>query len=559
MKLTRDRLSGSSLALGLLLLTGVGIVSYRSAHRLTQASDRVSHSAELAGDIRQVNSDLTEAEEAQERFALFRDPSELSRSLASMNRISPALEEIRRLSRDNPSQQVRLNGLNGLLPRRIALLQSAISPASYSEAELVSQGSHQLLAEMETEERLLLVDREQRASSETRITALVVLGGFLLASIFVAGAGGLGRWETTRSRETEDALSAAQETIASGRKAAEARVRESTTLSELAADLQSCRSLAEGLPFMSLCMEQLLPEESGCIFLSRPTRDTVDSAATWGTVISAASFSSVDCRALRAGGLQVVAAQSGMERCAHLNAEAGLDALCLPLVAQGETLGVLCQCSTGAGSQVMPDEGFLQNRLRIASLAATQISLAVGNLQLRETLRNHSIRDLLTGLFNRHYMEESLSREFSRARRRKSPLAVIMLDIDHFKRFNEKYGHDLGDRLLRDFGRFLTANIRGEDIACRYGGEAFTLILADAAAEGALKRADTIRRDAAQICIPLEDGSTTTVTISIGVAIYPEHGTTPETLLQAAGTALFRAKAEGRDRLVKASYSALAG
>lgn len=182
----------------------------------------------------------------------------------------------------------------------------------------------------------------------------------------------------------------------------------------------------------------------------------------------------------------------------------------------------------------------------MATVAGAQISLAVANLQLRETLRSQSIRDSLTGLFNRRYMEESLARELHRAIRRKSPLAVMMIDIDHFKRFNDTHGHELGDRLLSAFGSFLSESIRGEDVACRYGREEFTLMLPDAAAEGAAGRAESLRLRAQQISIPLQDGGTSKITISIGLALYPEHGETVEALLRAADAALYQAKSAGR-------------
>ncbi len=220
----------------------------------------------------------------------------------------------------------------------------------------------------------------------------------------------------------------------------------------------------------------MFPEESGSIFLTSASRNILESATNWGPGIATEiSFSPEECWALRHGRLQVVDAADGLLRCSHLHADAGRDAICLPLVAQGETLGVMCHYSSHDGKDhsnkdepgPARSESVSLNRIRMATLAGAQISLAVANLQLHETLRNQSIRDVLTGLFDRRYMEESLAREFHRASRRKSPLAVMMLDIDHFKRFDDTHGHELGDRLLRDFGKFLASNIRGEDIACR--------------------------------------------------------------------------------------------
>lgn len=161
-----------------------------------------------------------------------------------------------------------------------------------------------------------------------------------------------------------------------------------------------------------------------------------------------------------------------------------------------------------------------------------------------------AVRDPLTGLFNRHYMEESLEREIRRAERRYASLGVIMLDIDHFQRFNETYGTDAGDTLLKELSVFLQGHIRGEDIACRYGGEEVVLILPDAGLEGTLGRAESLRARISQLVVRRLGEALEAVTVSMGVAVYPEHGLTAEGLLRAAETALNTAKATGRDRVV---------
>src|SRR6202008_959566 len=160
-----------------------------------------------------------------------------------------------------------------------------------------------------------------------------------------------------------------------------------------------------------------------------------------------------------------------------------------PLMAQGEALGILTlQKVRGEGEQEPLARSSGEAERRLAAVLAEQVGLALGNLRLRETLRNQSICDPLTGLFNRRYMEESLEREFSRANRKKSHVAFITMDIDHFKRFNDTYGHQAGDALLRGLGEFLNHRTRGQDVACRYGGEEFALILAGASLENACKR-----------------------------------------------------------------------
>lgn len=166
------------------------------------------------------------------------------------------------------------------------------------------------------------------------------------------------------------------------------------------------------------------------------------------------------------------------------------------------------------------------------------------------------MRDPLTGLYNRHYMEETLEREIRRAERRYASLGVIMLDIDQFKRFNDSSGNAAGDTLLQELSGFLMGHIRGEDIACRYGDDEIALILPDASLDGARGRADDLRKRIKALELSHHGQPLGPVTVSMGVAVFPDHGHTGAELLRAAGAALHEAKAEGRDRVVVSSRPA---
>jgi diguanylate cyclase (GGDEF)-like protein len=183
---------------------------------------------------------------------------------------------------------------------------------------------------------------------------------------------------------------------------------------------------------------------------------------------------------------------------------------------------------------------------------AEHIAMALSNLRLHETLRSQSIRDPLTGLFNRRFMEESLALELRRAVRNQRPLGVIMLDLDQFKRFNDTHGHDAGDTLLRELSTLVQTNIRGEDIACRYGGEEFTLILPEGSAEVTQQRAEALREAIKRLDVLHRGQPLGRVTASLGVAVFPAHGRTGEALLQAADAALYLSKDAGGDRVTLA-------
>lgn len=164
-------------------------------------------------------------------------------------------------------------------------------------------------------------------------------------------------------------------------------------------------------------------------------------------------------------------------------------------------------------------------------------------------LRELSVRDPLTGLYNRRYMEETFDREIKRALRKDRSLAVVMTDIDGFKLINDTFGHVPGDMILERVSRFLLKSVRASDVVCRFGGDEFVLILPECSLEEAIRRACTMRLEAEKIPLGAETVVTGSITMSFGVAALPENGTTREELLQAADQALYDSKRAGRNRV----------
>jgi diguanylate cyclase (GGDEF)-like protein len=220
------------------------------------------------------------------------------------------------------------------------------------------------------------------------------------------------------------------------------------------------------------------------------------------------------------------------------------------MAAQGEALGILHLAGPRGG--MGGPTGSAEERTRLAVTVAEHLALAVANLRLRESLRAQSIRDPLTGLFNRRYMEETLERELRRAERARHPVGILVLDVDHFRRFNDAHGHDGGDAVLAGLGGLLLANVRGGDVACRHGGEEFVLILPGASTLESHRRATELLEATREFQVAHAGQLLGPVTCSVGVATYPEHGTTREALLRAADTAVYRAKHEGRNQVVVA-------
>jgi diguanylate cyclase (GGDEF)-like protein len=312
---------------------------------------------------------------------------------------------------------------------------------------------------------------------------------------------------------------------------------------------------AEAYQVVAQTLPKLFPLTVGAIYAISPSRNVAESVTVWGGAMPGESvFGLEDCWALRRGRLHAVAQIEYGERCPHVTASAVSGYLCIPLMAQGEALGVLHLRTVNPESAALrnPSLLFTDSGKRLAIALAEQIALALANLRLRETLREQSIRDPLTGLFNRRFLEESLEREIRRATRSQRSLSVLMIDLDHFKRFNDTFGHDAGDALLRELGQLLQSNVRGSDIACRYGGEEFSLIMPDATAATAQERAEHIRKSAKGLDLKHAGQALGAVTLSVGVAAFPEHGDTPFLLTRAADQALYRAKAAGRDRVMLA-------
>jgi diguanylate cyclase (GGDEF)-like protein len=215
--------------------------------------------------------------------------------------------------------------------------------------------------------------------------------------------------------------------------------------------------------------------------------------------------------------------------------------LCVPMVAHGETMGVLhIRCS----SENRNSRNIVANS---AKTAAEQLSLILANLRLRETLRNQSIRDPQTGLFNRRYMIDSLDRELARAERSSKPVVVAMLDIDHFKNLNDSFGHAAGDAVLREWSSLLKTNFRGSDIVCRFGGEEFVIILPEISVDIAFERMEQLRQDIRHMTVRQDRETIHGMTVSIGIAYFPVHGRTNQALLRAVDQALYRAKELGRN------------
>jgi diguanylate cyclase (GGDEF)-like protein/PAS domain S-box-containing protein len=361
--------------------------------------------------------------------------------------------------------------------------------------------------------------------------------------------------DISERKQMESALEEANAKLRIALAESEEQAREAIKLTELVDILQSCQTAEEAYRIIGNTLPTTLSSPSGALCMTSSSRNIVEAVAAWGGApATEKKFAPDDCWALRRGKVHRVNDAASPLRCAHVSGSLAAGYLCVPLAAQGETLGVLCleNTSQSPNPSLGSPEAPMEALARRASAVAERISLVLANLRVREALRSQSIRDPLTGLFNRRFMEESLEREVRRAARNDEGVALLMLDLDHFKLFNDTFGHQAGDMLLRGFGDFLSQGARGQDVACRYGGEEFLLVLAGASIDAACKRAELLREDLKQLTVRHTGQVLGRITVSIGVSAFPGHGATVEELVRAADKALYRAKEEGRDRVVVA-------
>ncbi|MFZ5995872.1 MAG: diguanylate cyclase [Nitrospirota bacterium] len=359
--------------------------------------------------------------------------------------------------------------------------------------------------------------------------------------------------DITERKHAEEAAHEAARNLSNYVGELEQRNREIALLAEMNSLLQACLNADEVSQIIDRTIKQIFPDESGIVYLFNSQQGVLESIAIWGDFKATEHvLSPRECWALRLGRTYLSGTGRAEMVCPHIVPQPDTAYLCVPMIALSETLGLLYLQFNGRLTSYREEaqERRIRGKQRLAEAVAESIALSLANFKLRETLYTQSIHDPLTGLFNRRYMDELLGKELHRMLRKGLPLSLIMLDIDHFKIFNDTFGHEAGDMLLRELGGFFRHQVRAEDFACRYGGEEFVLILPETPLEIARQRAEQLRRNIKDLTIHHRGQTLGPVTLSLGVAVFPLHGDNGEALLRAADAALYRAKAEGRDKVV---------
>lgn len=483
------------------------------------------------------------------------------------------------------SREILLGGTNGAateevlsLQRRLLALiaatqfaeQAVMSPIQQGLGKNITDRVRELLAESIAQEGRHL-DAQVTRTDRTSLIAKLVVGvgiigapvvGLTLSMVLLGAVGqrlrqvsvaadavSAGDFKQRVPIEGNDGLARLSKTFNRMAADLQRRQQDAELLDQLGQTLQACRDLDEAHCAVARFGPCLFPDRSGALYSISASRNLAEMTASWGDPPDAERkelISPADCWALREARVHHWSRGGASMPCAHLREPEPGASLCLPLTSADESMGVLTLATRNG------DSAFSDYERLLASSVAVQIKLALGNLMLRETLRAQSIRDPLTGLFNRRYLEETLERELHRATRGETPLALVMLDLDHFKQLNDHFGHDAGDMVLKHIGTLLANSVRGSDMACRYGGEEFMLVLAGADADRARQCAEEIGAAIAAQEFTYREVAIDYVTASFGVGAFPENAEKGDDLIRVVDEAMYRAKNAGRNRVEQA-------
>jgi diguanylate cyclase (GGDEF)-like protein/PAS domain S-box-containing protein len=358
--------------------------------------------------------------------------------------------------------------------------------------------------------------------------------------------------DVTNLKNTEKALRESNRRLATAVREEKNRARELGLLNSMNEWLQACRSETDAYKIMAEVCRQLFPENAGCLSMRDEASSRFAAVAAWGdATLKNIDYDEHECWSLRMGKVHAVEDPRSGLSCSHPVSANAQSYFCLPVTSSSGVMGVLhVFFKEHAGGIAAEEAKQLQaSKMMILNSILEHYALSLMNLRLHKTLENQSIRDPLTGLFNRRYLDESLRREMFRCKRHGASTGLIMMDVDHFKAYNDTFGHEVGDAILKELAAFLQNHTRDEDILCRYGGDEFILLMPDSNLANARRRAEqlcALVRDALRIT---HEGITHQLTLSLGASAFPESGPTMEAAQNAADAALYQAKQQGRDRV----------
>jgi diguanylate cyclase (GGDEF)-like protein len=546
------------LVASLILFVGVTLVSYQSTARFLRGNQDIAESRARQDEITRLLGNLLEAENAQRGYLLTGNSRFAEAYKIAESNVMVQKYEVRQRPHEG-NDRALFERLDELVRHILSSLQQGIDDrvkgrgkagevdASLAEIDSTNEISR-IFFELRAHERARLDERiaaAERSAQHSFGSAVLLL---IFAAVLVA-VSNLVILRNFRAREAAQRQSTVdQEKTAVWAHELERTTREIGLLNDFSEGLGVAFSFEDIYETVAGHFERAIPGVHGALSVINNSQNLLETVSSWTPPLSHDKiFSPDDCRALCRGTTYIREVGSPNLSCVHVMEGKTKNYLCIPMMAQGETLGIL-HLDFGPAR-------WESGQQRLATKMAESLAMKLANVKLRDTLKSQAIRDPLTGIFNRRYMEESLQRELSRAERRGMQVGVIMIDLDHFKRFNDTFGHDAGDRVLLAVASALGDSFRREDIVCRYGGEELLVIVPEMKKEEVVQRADRVRELIRQIRIQHRNEVLGGITASFGVAAYPDDARTQNELLNKADIALYSAKHAGRDCVVAYSSS----
>ncbi|MEH2375196.1 diguanylate cyclase [Nostoc sp.] len=361
---------------------------------------------------------------------------------------------------------------------------------------------------------------------------------------YATGANRLGGFsiDITESIETERLLIDLNQELEERTLKSEAKKRELIYLSDMADMLYSCESENDVYQVVGLTCSKLFPNMSGCICVIANSKNYVEMNSIWGgETRSKEIFSKSECWALLRGKFNLLSPHNSGLICSHLIQPVSGANLCVPLFAQGGVVGILYIHTL---EEITPEEQ------QLSEIIARTLGFTLNNLSIKQRLTHDNLRDGMTQLFNQNYMQTITEQRLAEAERSGQTLSVIFLDIDNFKSYNSRYGHLTANIALQGLAKLLLKSIRSFDIACRWGGEEFVIVMPNMTLETLRKRVEQIRVDVEQMQLKDGDQILESITASFGIAVS-EPGITVKDFLNRADQAMLEAKRTGKNRVME--------
>jgi diguanylate cyclase (GGDEF)-like protein len=493
-----------------------------------------------------VEDGLQDAREAALHYVLTPEKQDLVAFDAAVAQTWTRLADIERMTKEDHVYSVKIEQLKGWIKDELRQLSDNMRVTHTllifhsQEADFNRDRVRDAIQRFKDDQETLLSQRNEAARARTRDverSVTVRIGGFsaLMGVLFL-----LVIRESKKLRIAEQTALNAQTRLEGSLQQLQLESESGKLLNDLQANLQICVNPPEAYEVLGGYAQKFIPNSAGAVFAIDSSRNLMGVMAIWGDSLSPTQhiLSPEDCCAMRGSRLHLRTEIAQGLSCRHFSGSIPDAYLCLPLAALGETLGIL-HISVPAPELLTPA------RLALIQQCGEYAALRLANLRLREKLHDQSIRDPLTGLYNRRFLEATLEQELHRSGRHHTGLGVIMADIDKFKAFNDSFGHNAGDIVLKEVGALFRRSVRTEDIVCRYGGEEFLMVMPDTSLESVRERAEVMRDAIAKLELQHAGHALGKITASFGISFSQDGVLTPEILLRYADEALYESKRRG--------------